>query len=113
MLGKPQVWDWTTLLDDSTNHQGPYIQNDPSKQPRYPPTVWSGRSLFEYHHPKVDTLFLDLRQTMRRGNRGDWANDDFLMVEQLWAVIVPENGMYIAFCLNVQGLLMENYLLQF
>ncbi|KAI5838831.1 hypothetical protein DFP73DRAFT_247904 [Morchella snyderi] len=91
---KPGVWIYGSALDDpSIGFSGDYDGSNFGT----PPTVFTGRTLFEYHHPKMDALILDLRQTMRRGNRGHYDDDEFLVVEQLWAVIIPTKETLITF----------------
>lgn len=90
---KPGAWIYGSALDHTGVSFSAASDYDGSTSGT-PPTVFTGRTLFEYHHPKMDALTLDLRQTMRRGNRGHYDDDEFLVVEQLWAVIIPTKGMF-------------------
>ncbi|RPB11036.1 hypothetical protein P167DRAFT_233212 [Morchella conica CCBAS932] len=93
---KPGAWIYGSALDHTGVSFSAASDYDGSTSGT-PPTVFTGRTLFEYHHPKMDALTLDLRQTMRRGNRGHYDDDEFLVVEQLWAVIIPTKETLITF----------------
>lgn len=82
--GKRPIYRWTNALDDTLF----------MKTPSGGPTVYSARSLFEYRHPRKRTEHLDDRQTIRKkGVNGFSGDDNYICVDQMWAVVIPSTGM--------------------